>query len=295
MNCSTQATPVPSISVSGLEKSYCRSGGLRKFAALRGIAFELLPGEILGFLGPNGAGKTTTIKCLLGLLFPDAGSMTILGGPPGGREARRRLGYVPENPDYEESFTPLEYLGLFAEMRGFDTSPAALSRLLGRVGLSGWGSTSMRKLSKGMRQRLSLALALQGSPDLLVLDEPTGGLDPAARKEFREIILEEHARGASVFLSSHMLSEVETVCTRAVILAKGAVVRSGTLDDLLRGENTWRIRSTAAGRERDELVELPLLQGRIDSLRSSGAEIVEVARQFRSLEEVFLSATSEKP
>jgi ABC-2 type transport system ATP-binding protein len=202
------------------------------------------------------------------------------------------LGYVPENPDYEDSFTPLEYIGLFAAMRGFDRSASAASALLDRVGLSGWGTTRLRKLSKGMRQRLSLALALQGSPGILILDEPTGGLDPGARKEFRDIILEENRRGASIFFSSHILSEVETICSRALILSNGRIVRSGTMEDLLSGENTWRVRYLSGSSEKEEPVELAALQERIDALRRDGAEIIEVARQFRSLEEVFLSAVS---
>jgi ABC-2 type transport system ATP-binding protein len=279
------------VSVVDLRKSYTGSGGFRRFAALRGISFDLLQGEILGFLGPNGAGKTTTIKCILGLLSPGSGSVRVLGRRPGSAEARKHLGYVPENPDYDDSFTPLEYIRLFAGMRGFDRSPETASALLSRVGLQGWGNTRMRKLSKGMKQRLSLALALQGSPDILVLDEPTGGLDPGARKEFRDIILQEKDRGASIFFSSHILSEVEMVCSRALILSAGSLVRAGTLDELLRTEHTWRIRYASDSVEHEEAVQLDSLQERIDSLRRGGASILEVSRQFRSLEEVFLSAT----
>jgi ABC-2 type transport system ATP-binding protein len=282
----------PPVSVQNLRKSFPGGGGFRRYPALQGISFDLQPGEVLGFLGPNGAGKTTTIKCILGLLMPSSGSVSVLGGRPGCPGARKRLGYVPENPDYDDSFTPLEHLGFFAAMRGLDRSASTAASLLERVGLAGWGTTRMRKLSKGMKQRLSLALALQSSPDLLVLDEPTGGLDPGARKEFRDIILEENRRGASIFFSSHILSEVETACSRALILSGGRLVRSGTMDELLRDEHTWKIRYSSGPVEREEMLELDVLQSRIDALRSSGACILEVSRQFRSLEEVFLSATS---
>ncbi len=279
------------LSVEELSKRYPRAGGFRRFPALSGVSFELDRGEILGFLGPNGAGKTTTIKCILGLLRPDSGVLAVFGSPPASPAVRARLGYVPENPDYDDSFTPLEYLSVFASMRGIRHSDEASRALLGRVGLSGWGGTRLRRLSKGMKQRLSLALALQSRPDLLVMDEPTGGLDPGARKEFRDIILEENGRGASIFLSSHILSEVETVCDRAVILSSGRVVASGSLDELLRSEDLWRIAYTRGGTAGSESVHRAGLQDRIDALRASGAEIEEVARHFRSLEDVFLTAT----
>jgi ABC-2 type transport system ATP-binding protein len=281
------------LEVSGLTKVYRKSLGIKSFTAVDSVSFNVNPGEIMGFLGPNGAGKTTTIKCMLGLLKPSDGSVALWGLRPACSRVRSRIGYVPENPDYEDSFSPMEFLGMFASMRGLDTGKPGMNALLDRVGLNGWGTTRIRNFSKGMRQRLSLALALQSKPDMLIMDEPTGGLDPIARKEFRDIILEERDRGASIFLSSHLLSEVETICDRAVILHRGRKVREGSLRELLGGAEIYRIVWTpsAGGGTVEERLDRDLVQGRIDSLRAAGADILEVREAFRSLEEVFLSAT----
>ena len=283
----------PVLRVEGLSKRYPRQSGLGSFQALTDVSFELEPGGMLGFLGPNGAGKTTTMKCILGLLAPSSGRIGVFGLPPASPGARRRMGYIPENPDYEDSFTPGEYLSFFASMRRIPWSPGDSASMLRRIGLEDWGGARIRKLSKGMRQKLSLALALQGSPDLLVMDEPTGGFDPLARKAFRDILLAENARGAACILSSHILSDIETICSRALIIAGGRVVREGAMSELLSSQNRHRIsyREPGAGVS-EELVELPGLQAAIDRIRSSGGEIIEVGREILSLEEVFLRATS---
>jgi ABC-2 type transport system ATP-binding protein len=279
--------------VDRLEKVFHRKLGLSSFKAVDSVAFDLEDGEILGFLGPNGAGKTTTIKCILGLLKPTSGIVSLWGSHPGTGSVRRRIGYVPENPDYEDLFTPAEMLDMFSSMRGLDMGMSGIMALLSRVGLSGWEKVRMKNFSKGMRQRVSLALALQSSPDLLIMDEPTGGLDPAARKEFRDIILEENARGASVFLSSHLLSEVETVCHRAVILSKGRKVAEGRMEELLRTEDTYSVRYRSA--DQDDETEITVseteLQSVVDDIRGKGLVITGVAPVYRSLEDVFLSAT----
>lgn len=282
------------LEVEDLVKNYPRRLGLSSFTAVRELSLSMAEGQILGFLGPNGAGKTTSIKCILGLLKPSAGSIRLYGSPPAAPGVRRRLGFVPENPDYEDSFTPLEFLTMFARMRGLDDSRSDMISLLERVGLSGWESTRIKSFSKGMRQRMSLSLALQSVPDLIIMDEPTGGLDPLARKEFRDIILEENQRGASVFLSSHLLSEVEAVCHRAVILSRGRVVREGRMEDLLRTENTYSVSwsPAAGGEEVTETVAAADLQGKLDDIRKGGGRIREVGPRSLTLEEVFLSATN---
>lgn len=280
------------LSVDRLSKRYPRQKGFGSFQAVLDVSFDLHRGEILGFLGPNGAGKTTTMKCILGLLSLSGGRVEVFGAPPASTSARRRMGYVPENPDYDDSFTPSEYLSFFASMRGISWSAGNTSLLLGRVGLSGWKDARIGKLSKGMRQKLSLAIALQGAPDLLVMDEPTGGFDPLARKEFRDILTEENDRGASCLLSSHILSDIETVCSRALIIAGGTVVREGSMEDLLSSQNRQRILHRMPGSAPVEtLVEPEALQAAIDSIRADGGEILEVGRRIESLEDVFLSAT----
>lgn len=279
------------VSVEGLHRTFRTKAGLASVEAVKNVDFTVEPGEILGFLGQNGAGKTTTMKCVLGLLKPTAGRVRLWGLPPGSPAVRARMGYIPENPDYEDSFSSLELLRAFGSMRGLPGGDREWRKLLDRVGLRGWETVRLRQYSKGMRQRLSLALALQSEPDLLVLDEPTGGLDPLARREFRRIILEENARGATVFLSSHLLSEVESVCHRVVILNRGMVVRSGTLESLLGGEDTHRIWYMADETRKEMTVASSGLQESIDLLRARGCPIVGVERTWKSLEEVFLSAT----
>jgi ABC-2 type transport system ATP-binding protein len=279
------------ISVEHLVRTFQIKAGLKRIEAVKDVSFRLEPGEILGFLGHNGAGKTTTMKCVLGLLHPTSGRARVWGLPPGSPGARARLGYIPENPDYDQSFSSLELLRAFAGMRGLPGTDVDWKKLLERVGLRGWETMKLKNYSKGMRQRLSLALALQSKPGLLVLDEPTGGLDPIARKEFRDIILEENARGASVFLSSHLLSEVESVCNRVIILNRGTVVRTGTLEELLGGEETHRVSYLEGQTEKEVTVPSEELQGTIDMLRGRGCPVTGVERSWKSLEEVFLSAT----
>ncbi|NOQ23440.1 MAG: ATP-binding cassette domain-containing protein [Candidatus Aegiribacteria sp.] len=280
------------LQVKELEKSFKKKLGLSSFRAVDSISFQLYPGEILGFLGPNGAGKTTTIKCVLGLLKPSAGKVSLWGSHPAAPEVRRRIGYVPENPDYDDLFTPLEFMTMFSSMRRLDMSREQMFVILDRVGLSKWENVRIRSFSKGMKQRVSLALALQSKPELLIMDEPTGGLDPVARKEFRDIILEENQRGVSIFLSSHLLSEVETICDRAVILSEGKKVVEGRLEDLMRTEDHYRITYRVSDEQEELEIHAALLQKTIDDLRVKGYGIISVNPLYRSLEEVFLSATS---
>lgn len=281
--------------VKGLEKSFKKKLGLSSFKAVDDISFNLSEGEILGFLGPNGAGKTTAIKCILGLLKPSYGNVSLWGLNPATPEVRRKLGYVPENPDYDNAFTPLEFMTMFSHMRKLNMQKDRMLSILDRVGLSEWENVRIRNFSKGMRQRVSLALALQSEPDLMIMDEPTGGLDPAARKEFRDIILEENKRGASIFLSSHLLSEVETICDRAIILSKGKKVAEGNLEDLMRTEDNYRITYFQPDKKEDEpeklVIKSEVLQKTIDDLRGEGYSIISVNPVYRSLEDVFLSAT----
>ena len=277
------------LQVKELEKSFKKKLGLSSFKAVDAISFHLSPGEILGFLGPNGAGKTTTINCVLGLLKPSGGTVSLWGSQPAAPQVRRRIGYVPENPDYDDLFTPLEFMMMFSSMRRLNMNRNRIFAILDRVGLSKWEEVRIRNFSKGMKQRVSLALALQSEPELLIMDEPTGGLDPAARKEFRDIILEENRRGVSVFLSSHLLSEVETICDRAVILSKGKKVIEGKLDELMRTEDHYRIEYRISDEPEELEIHAALLQNTIDDLRGRGYSVNPL---YRSLEEVFLSATT---
>ncbi len=206
--------------------------------AVRGISFEVRQGEIFGFLGPNGAGKTTTIKTLLGLIFPSAGEVKLFGRPVTDPEARRRVGFLPENPYLYQYLTAREIMDLAGRLVGMrePTRARRAEELLRRVGLGSVMDRPIRKFSKGMLQRTGLAQALMGDPELLILDEPMTGLDPIGRKEVRDLILEERALGRTVMFSSHILSDVEMLCDRLAIVNRGELAAYGALDTLLRKE-----------------------------------------------------------
>ena len=223
-----------------------RFGGI---VALAGLTMTIPRGDVFGFLGPNGAGKTTAVKLLLGLTPPTSGDAEVLGAEIGDREALRRVGYLPELFRYQAWLTAREVLALHCELSGIDRAAwqREIEDALAVVGLSDRGSGRVGTFSKGMQQRLGLGVALLGAPELVVLDEPTSALDPVGRHDVREIIRALGERGTTVFLNSHLLSEVEQVCQRVAIVNRGRVVAEGTLDELLGGD-TVRIR--AAGLDR---------------------------------------------
>lgn len=204
--------------------------------AVRGLSFTVHRGEIFGFLGPNGAGKTTTIKTLLGLIFPSSGEVRLFGEKVTSPRARRRVGFLPENPYLYQYLTPREVLDLCGRLSGMTVTERAENseKLLRRVGLGSVMDRPLRRFSKGMLQRAGLAQALMGDPELLILDEPMTGLDPIGRKEVRDLILAERERGRTVMFSSHILSDVETMCDRVAIVNRGELAAIGTLDALLQ-------------------------------------------------------------
>jgi ABC-2 type transport system ATP-binding protein len=225
------------ISAKGLSKTYRLGLRARKVRALADLDLAVTPGSIYGFVGPNGAGKSTTIKILVGLVRPSAGAATLFGRPIADPRARLAIGYLPENPSFHDFMRPLEvlrYLGRLSGLAGADLDRRA-EGLLERVGLSGARDLTVRKFSKGMVQRLGLAQALIHDPPLLVLDEPMSGLDPLGRKDVRDLVLELGRRGKTIFFSTHILSDVETICDRVGMLLGGRLVREGTLQSLLDG------------------------------------------------------------
>ena len=226
------------IETDGLAKRYGRTD------ALVDLTMRVEAGEVFGFLGPNGAGKTTAVKLLLGLARPTGGSGAVLGAPLGDRAARRRVGYLPELFRYQPWLRAREVLELHARLAGgIDRSRAALDPILDEIGLLDRAADLVGGFSKGMQQRLGLGVALLGSPALVVLDEPTSALDPVGRADVRGIIRRARDAGTTVFLNSHLLTEVERVCDRVAIVDHGRVLASGRLDDLL-GEPTVRIRAS---------------------------------------------------
>jgi ABC-2 type transport system ATP-binding protein len=227
----------PVIDVAGLRKRYGR------VEALADLTMTVRPGEVFGFLGPNGAGKTTTVKLLLGLARPSGGSGRLLGAPLGDREARRRVGYLPELFRYQPWLRAREVLALHADLLGLPGPgrARAFDDVLGLVGLADRASDPVSGFSKGMQQRLGIGVALVGDPALVILDEPTSALDPIGRIDVRGILRTARDRGAAVFLNSHLLSEVEQVCDRVAIVDRGRVVAEGSLAEVL-GEQETRIR-----------------------------------------------------
>jgi ABC-2 type transport system ATP-binding protein len=229
----------PAIELQGVVKRFGRT------TALDGLTLSVGRGELVGLLGPNGAGKTTTIKLLLGLARPSAGSGRVLGAPLGDRSARKRIGYLPELFRYQPWLHAREVLALHAELAGIPTTRrgAATDEALALVGLADRADDAVSGFSKGMQQRLGLGVALLGQPDLILLDEPTSALDPVGRTDVRAIVRTARDRGATVILNSHLLTEVERVCDRVVILHHGRTIASGSLDEVVAADGV-RIRAT---------------------------------------------------
>lgn len=223
------------ISVSGFKKTFRVGLFKRASVAASDVSFSVQPGEVFGFLGPNGAGKTTTIKAMLGLIRADGGDLRILGHDPDSLEWRRRVGYMPEHPNFHDFLTGLEMVIWFGQLAGMARSDATerAEEVLVRVGLKDAMTRRLRGYSKGMLQRAGLAQALVASPELLILDEPMTGLDPIGRRDMRRLILELKGEGKTVFYSTHILPDVEMTCDRVTILHKGKTVKTGKMLDIL--------------------------------------------------------------
>ncbi|GAB2688939.1 ABC transporter ATP-binding protein [Thalassiella azotivora] len=249
--------PAPAAWCSGLRKRYGRR------QAVDGVSFEVGRGEVVGLLGPNGAGKTTVIKMLLGLTRPDSGEAMLLGRPAADPAARARVGYLPELFRYQPWLTASEVLALHVRLAGLDVPAAERQDRLRLVGLGERGRDRVGGFSKGMQQRLGLAVALVARPDLVVLDEPTSALDPLGRADVRDIVLDLKANGVAVLLNSHLIGEVERVCDRVTILDKGRVAASGTLAELL-GRREVRLRLTGVTGEAEQRI------ARVGSVDRSG-------------------------
>ena len=227
--------PSPAVWCSDLRKRYGRR------TAVDGVSFTVGRGEVVGLLGPNGAGKTSVIKMLLGLVRPDAGEVLLLGRPARDPESRAKVGYLPELFRYQPWLTAAEVLRLHVRLAGVEVSAEERRECLAVVGLTDRAGDRVGGFSKGMQQRLGLAVALVARPELVVLDEPTSALDPIGRVDVRDLLLSLKAEGVAVLLNSHLIGEVERVCDRVVILDKGRVAASGTLPELL-GQRELRLR-----------------------------------------------------
>jgi ABC-2 type transport system ATP-binding protein len=300
------------ISSTSLSKVY-RNGILNRnpVSALEDFSLEVQSGQIFSLLGPNGAGKTTFIKILLSLAHPTSGSASILGEQLPSVRVRSRIGYLPENHRYPGYLTGEQVLRLFGRLSGVphSTIETRITPLMQMVGMDQWKTMKVKKYSKGMLQRVGLAQALINEPEAIFLDEPTDGVDPVGRKEIRDILRNLKNQGKTIFLNSHLLSEVELVSDRVAILNKGKLLKTGTVDELTTAGSQYQIgfvpplpealRIEAAAlvlpvsygpdQLTAELKTTQELNRLIDLLRKHGVEITSIVRQRSTLEESFLS------
>jgi ABC-2 type transport system ATP-binding protein len=306
------------IRVENLQKSFRTPLRRKPVHVLQGISFTVEPGEVFGFLGPNGAGKTTTIRILMGLIAGTGGQAFLFGEPVPSRAARARLGFLPESPYFYDYLTVSELLDLTGRLFGIEHRECRrrAERLIDQVGLARAKNTPLRKYSKGMLQRAGIAQALINDPELVVLDEPTSGLDPVGRKEVRDIILSLREQGKTVFFSSHILVDVETISDRVGIVVGGRMRDIGTVSDLV-GETlrdtavTLRLPENGDGeadraasaaealgqggraerRDQELSVTLPAdadVDAFLERARELGARVRSVTPRYDSLEDLFL-------
>jgi ABC-2 type transport system ATP-binding protein len=302
--------PVNAVEATGLAKRYAGPLGGAPHDALKGVDLAVPAGEAFGLIGPNGAGKTTFVKALLGILSPTAGTVRLFGLDPADPRARARVGYVPERLLLRPAWTPLEILESVARMKGVRLARHGAMDLLEEVGIAEAAGRKVGAFSKGMRQRVGLALALVGEPELLVLDEPTDGLDPVGRIDIRNLLARRLARGATLFLNSHLLAETERICSRIGILSGGRIVREGPLEALTRSGKAWIVRF-APGAPLEALEGAGFVPGTggaftlhaddpealnlaLDRVRAAGALVVGLEPDGRDLEEVLLTALAEE-
>ncbi|MBF6173179.1 ABC transporter ATP-binding protein [Nocardia blacklockiae] len=301
------SAPTPVVATAALTKRY------GPHTAVDAVDMTVRAGEIYGFLGPNGAGKTTTLRMLVGLIRPSSGTATVLGSRPGDPETLRRIGVLIEGPGFYPYLSGRDNLRVFARYRGASARTRALhddvEQVLHRVGLTDRGDDKFRAYSLGMKQRLGVAAALLGHPDLLILDEPTNGLDPAGMAEMRELITGLAADGHTVVLSSHLLSEVQEICDRVGVISRGRLLTEATVSEL-RGAATLFLRAepvelafpavrkvvgersallTAAGiRVAAGTATAPVVAR---AVIEAGADLLELRSDEKSLEEVFFEMT----
>lgn len=290
-----------------LTKVFRRSWRRGKFTALDNLSIEVQEGEIFGFLGPNGAGKTTTIKILLRLLSPTAGNAYVLGANLQADPTRFHVGYMPENPYFYRFLTGEEFLKFYARLNRVSTKDrrTRIDHLLEMVGMTHARHVPLKEYSKGMTQRIGLAQALMHDPKLVLLDEPMSGLDPIGRKEIRDLIYSMKDQGRTIFFCSHILSDVQDICSRVAILHRGKLLKLGSLDDLLGSEKSKvrvQLRLPEPTQPSDHGLSGDFHGGvlrtvfsnteetnqRLFDLRGKGVQILSVVPERRSLEDLFV-------
>ena len=299
------------VRVEGLVKDFRTGLGLRKKRVLHGISFQVRRGEIFGFIGPNGAGKTTTLKVLMGLIRASAGRATLLGRDVGDAESRRQIGFAPESPYFYDFLTGREILAFYARLCGFaaERTAARVDEVLQQVGLAHAGDARLRTYSKGMLQRIGIAQALVHDPSVLFLDEPMSGLDPVGRKEIRDLIVRLNAEGKTIFMNTHILSDVEMICDRVAIIVKGRIAYEGALEAFDGDRKLYDLTLASLPGDFAEEIEAQLgvpLSGRGDRVHlrvpekemhellaaalARGVRVEELVRHREDLEALFLRA-----
>jgi len=297
------------IAINGLEKIYRSSRREGSIHALKPLRLEIASGEVFGLLGPNGAGKTTLVKLLLGITYPTSGNATVAGMPIGSTASKEAVGYLPENHRYPLYLTGGGVLRYFGKLSGISGGmlDRRIDELLGLVNMKKWRNVKVRKYSKGMMQRVGLAQALLNDPQVIFLDEPTDGVDPLGRKEIRDLIMELRSHGKTIFLNSHLLSEVELICDRVAILNRGDLVRIGTVKELTEDAHLYRIevaeehgerlpaalasftrRETGGNGVVIEVENVQRLNEALDHLRNQGLLITAITPTRQTLEDLFL-------
>lgn len=295
------------IHLTGVEKIY-----KGRVHALRGVDLTVHPGEVFGLLGPNGAGKSTLVKILMTVISPTRCNGTVLGKPVGDRATLARIGYLPEHHRFPPYLKGRQVLEFFAAMSGVNRRERTRrsAELLELVGMSDWSEKKIGGYSKGMRQRIGIAQSLMNNPDLVLLDEPTDGVDPVGRREIRQILAHLKDEGRAVFLNSHLLSEIEMVCDRVAIMVQGKVLKQGTIGELTEGKRGYAItgvevfteehhsviRSATDGLEVTiEATRVTIqtsdpdhIQPTIDALRRRGVVLASVTPVRPTLEDLFM-------
>jgi ABC-2 type transport system ATP-binding protein len=299
------------IEIKELTKHFsAKSFSKEKIKALEKVSFTTDTSEIFGLLGPNGAGKTTLVKILLGITFSTSGDAKIFGRPVSDVNTKKKIGYLPENHRFPQYLTGEQVINYFGKLSGVNSKVLKTRTVeyLGMVGMEKWKNTKIKKYSKGMMQRLGLAQSMINNPDLIFLDEPTDGVDPIGRKEIRDILIHLKSKGKTIFLNSHLLSEIELICDRVAILNKGILIKEGSVEDITTKANTYKFNTNELN---DKIMNLLLnqhkavlngrneflcnvkdveeLNGVIDYLRTEKILILSVQQEKNSLESMFIN------
>ena len=303
------------VEVNELTKIFKSKLGKQNITALDNFSLSVESGTVFGLLGPNGAGKTTLIKVLLGITFPTAGGASVLNSNISNYKIRSRIGYLPENHKFPNYLTAEQVLKYFSKLSGYENLKLndRIDELLSLVRMSKWKKIKIKKFSKGMMQRLGLAQAMMHEPDLIFLDEPTDGVDPIGRKEIRDVLLDLKEKGTTIFLNSHLLSEVELVSDRVAILNYGKLIREGSVEELTTSQESYIIETTTKFSDefvRENLTQFNITKSEenklsvnvkenkdlnelIDELRKSRINIRSVVMEKNSLEDLFISLINE--